>query len=293
MKFKILLLIAFILIISSYLTSCYYPGSYDFDDSNYETTDSISQSTGNDNLDNALFLRYPVRDYPIGKNDTADYDNKSCTIYWECSDKDDNYFGNYLGEYGGKTYNGYHGGEDWNLKGEGVSPNEDLGKPVYAIGKGKIIAINKVGTGGVFGNIVVIEHIGSFKIPAWEKKDIQGNIASYSAENDVNKFYSVYLHLENIPNFENEEKNACLALVDEDTILGYIMDPGGGPHLHFEIRKNNDNHSNDWSLAGAKTNKNGYYINLQEMIDAGLRDPSEFIDANSNPMELIKKIQGK
>ncbi|GAG84124.1 unnamed protein product [marine sediment metagenome] len=25
---------------------------------------------------------------------------------------------------------------------------------------------------------------------------------------------------------------------------------------------------------------NGYYINLQKMIDAGLRDPSDFIEAN-------------
>lgn len=294
MKFKIVFLIAFILITLS-LISCFYPGDYYLHNDNYSPDDNYSLSTDNSNLEATIFLRYTVRDYPIRKT-------KDSNIYWDCSV---NEFGDFS-----PNKNGYHSGEDWNLVGGEKGPNEDLGKPVFAIGKGKIIATNKVGKNGSLGYIVVIEHIGSFKIPAWEMKDNQGNIASYSAEKDVNKFYSVYLHLDNVQIKENEEKTACETLVDENTILGYIMDPGEGPHLHFEIRKTIDKHSSDWSLAGNSDNwqytletdpknpnknikiYNGYYINLQEMINAELRDPSEFIDANSSIIDMIKKIQG-
>ena len=279
MKFKIIVFIVFIVIISPSLISCYYPEFYSFDDSNHETNDNSSQLTDNYNPEDAVFLRYPVRDYTIRK--TKDND-----ICWDTALE----FGIFSTDK-----NGYHSGEDWNLIGGKKGINEDLGKPVYAIGKGKIMAINKVGTNGSLGYIVVIEHSGSFKIRAWEKKDNQGQIiASYRSENDITKFYSVYLHLENIQIKENEEKNACESLVDEDTVLGYIMDPGGGPHLHFEIRKNINKHSNDWSLAGVAEDNNwinGYYVNLQIMIDAGLRNPSEFIDSNSNIIDMIKKLQ--
>jgi len=240
---------------------------------------------------NNIYFNYPVRDYPIGNSNNS-------TIYWDSSEND---FGNYLGEYNRLIYDGFHPGEDWNLKG-GKDGEIDNGLPVYSIGIGKVIKISDLGS---LGYLVVIEHDGNFVIPAKEISS-NGQKASYEKE-VVDKIYSVYIHLKDIEVNENDK-------VTENTIIGYIMNPGGNSHLHFEIRKNNDNHSSNWSLLG-NNNKNeaidknwqfnlvpdkndpskrvkdynGYYINLQEMIDAGLRDPSDFIEANEAGNKVAKE----
>jgi len=281
MKLKKIFLIILILMMLSSLTSCYYPEFYSYNNSDYKTDNSVSQSTESYNSEDTIFFRNPCRD-PQDSN-----------MDWTTSY---NEFGNFLPEK-----NGYHGGEDWNLTGGGKKQYQDADEPVYAIGKGKIIAVSHVGKDKDLGYIVVIEHTGSFKISAWSAEDEQGNIASYPAESDIEKIYSVYLHLDEIQSMENEEKKICDTNVDENTIIGYIWDPREAgekagfkyPHLHFEIRKYIDNSSNDWSLVGKETNWiDGYYIDLQEMLDAGLRDPSEFIDENRTFSEMIKKIQG-
>jgi murein DD-endopeptidase MepM/ murein hydrolase activator NlpD len=218
------------------------------------------------------YLNYPVRGYPIGMPG----DGK---LYWDAKEND---FGNYLGTYNGLSYNGFHPGEDWNLKG-GKDGSIDLDLPVYSIGKGKVEKISNLDS---LGYLVVIEHSGSFNIPSNEKL--------YYREEKVSNIYSVYLHLKNIQ--VNEEDT-----VYENTILGYIMDPGGGPHLHFEIRKNNDNHSSDWSLIGdskywqkfTNGSYNGYYIDLSKMIDAGLRDPSDIIEANYKIFDFKSEVNEK
>ena len=245
-------------------------------DSKEQPIESSEETQSELESSNSICFNYPLRDYLIGKSN----DSK---LYWDCSGND---FGDYLGEYNGLNYNGFHSGEDWNLKG-GDDGSIDLGLPVYSIGIGKVVKVSPIGRNGSLGYLVVIEHNGNFVIPSKELSS-NGQEASYKDE-VVNKIYSAYIHLKDIEVKENDD-------VDEDSVIGYIMDPGGGPHLHFEIRKNNDNHSSDWSLIGDKTNwrmfpggsYNGYYKDLQKMIDAGFRDPSDFIEANYKSSEEYK-----
>jgi hypothetical protein len=249
----IILITTMLLFISSGCDILSYKGSYE----GQKETATIKK----ENADfNDKIFSYPVRDYPIGKS-------KDSNLYWDCSDND---FGNYLG-----TYNGYHSGEDWNLKGA-KDGEVDNGKPVYSIGEGKVVVVSDLKS---LGYLVIIEHEGNFTVPAKEINS-NNNKASYKKET-VNKIYSVYLHLKDIK-VKKDDK------VNENTVLGYIMNPGGGSHLHFEIRKNNDGHDSSWSLVGDSTNwqkfpddgYNGYYKDLQKMIDSGLRDPTDFIEAN-------------
>lgn len=93
-------------------------------------------------------------------------------------------FASYLATYGGRTYNGYHGGEDWDLSG---SSN---GKPVYAIGPGRIA---KMSDFGKLGYLVAIEHTGSFMIPG-KSGTSNGKSYTYPTEN-VTRIYSVYVHI--------------------------------------------------------------------------------------------------
>lgn len=238
-----------------------------------ETTIEEVEST----LKQTILFEYPVRSYPIGKQ-TDD------GLYWDCSE---NGFGNYLAQY-----DGFHSGEDWNLKG-GKDGNVDLGKKVYAIGEGKVVKISKLS--GNLGMLVAIKHEGSFIIPAKKIVSNNGETAEYHADK-VDTVYSVYMHL-NMDEFKVEEDQE-VGENGENTILGQIMNPGGGPHLHFEIRLYPNPEGSNWSLVYTKEddiknwqkfpngNYNGYYIGLQKMVDAGLRDPSDFIEANSNLSEI-------
>lgn len=185
-----------------------------------------------------------------------------------------NYFGHYYG-----TMGGYHPGEDWNAV--GGNSNADLGKPVRSIANGKVVQVGSIGT---LGNIVVIKHDapngGKFHIPSRSGSD-NGQSYSYSSE-DVSSIYSVYIHINNIQVSINDD-------VSIHQHLGDIMDPGGGPHLHFEIRHPNSTHSTNWTMVGSasnwvggSSNANGYYLNLQSMVNAGLRNPRDFIAANKS-----------
>jgi murein DD-endopeptidase MepM/ murein hydrolase activator NlpD len=184
-------------------------------------------------------------------------------------------FANYLSTTNwGQTYNGYHSGEDWALSG-GVSS----GKPVYAIGTGRIVKIRSLEKSGL-GHLVAIEHTGSFTIPG-KSETINGQSYTYNTE-PVKKIYSVYLHITPLPRIAPEQ---C---VENGEQIGTIANIAH-PHLHFEIRHPNQKPSKDWSLVGEQSNwqkypntqaNNGYYINLQSMVDGGVRHPSEFIAAN-------------
>ncbi|MBI1929232.1 peptidoglycan DD-metalloendopeptidase family protein [Candidatus Poribacteria bacterium] len=180
-----------------------------------------------------------------------------------------NYFGHYYEALGG-----YHPGEDWNLV--GGDPNADLGKPVYAIADGTVVKVSNLGS---LGYLVALQHTGNFTIPG---KSATENGQSYSYNTEVvNSIYSVYLHINNVTVTEGNN-------VEQGTVLGTIMDSGNGPYLHFEIRHPNAVNSNNWSLVGSPSNwakdangdPTGYYLNLQEMVDAGVRDPRDFIAAN-------------
>ncbi len=87
------------------------------------------------------YFYYPFRDYPI---DEATNGGK----YWKCIYDFGNYSTNRIG---------YHSGEDWKLI---KDDNEGLGKPVYSIGKGKVVKVTPWGDFElVFQSATVLPHI--------------------------------------------------------------------------------------------------------------------------------------
>ncbi len=209
---------------------------------------------------------------PIKYADSFDYpvkdDNPNDNLEWNVVQD----FGESYAEMGG-----YHSGEDWNLV--GGRPDADLGKPAYAMGNGEVKKVSPLGNGKL-GYLVAIEHQAApgktFIIPVR-----YGQSYSYSAE-EVTRIVSVYVHL-----MVDESKIFKGVWIEKGSPIGTIMNPGGGPHLHFEIRHPDAIHSSDWSMVGDKPNwaivdnkVTGYYFDLQKMVDAGLRHPSDFIKAN-------------
>ena len=203
--------------------------------------------------------------YPVIDDDPTD------NLYW---DVPFNYFGNWYEAMGG-----FHSGEDWNLV--GGDPNADLNKPVYAISDGTVAKVSNLGN---LGYLIGLEHNAPpnhlFKIPGKEGHE-HGQSYWYKTEY-VTKFYSIYIHV--IP-CEGIVKGAQ---VEKGDLIGRIMDPGGGPHLHFEIRHPDAKNSVSWSLVGDPSNwtkkdgkYTGYYLDIQKMANAGVRNPREFILANS------------
>ncbi len=197
-------------------------------------------------------------------------DNPNDNLTW---DVPFNYFGHYFSDKGG-----YHPAEDWNLT--GGSGNADLGKPVYAIADGTVVKVSNLGT---LGTLVAIRHTGNFTIPAKSGTE-HGQNFSYPSET-VTSIYSIYLHI----NIDSSTIYVGACVKKGESVIGHIIDPGGGPHLHFEIRKTTAVNSSTWSLVGSASNwatdkdgYDGYYINLQEMVDDGQRDGRDFINANRN-----------
>lgn len=278
-KFSLILILSFLFIITQ--ISC---------NSKEQPIEPSTETQSELESSNNIYFKYPVRDYPIGKTDNDE-------LYWDCSE-------NNFGTYQSGIYDGFHSGEDWNLKG-GDDGSIDEGLPVYSIGIGKVVKVSSLGKNGNLGYLVAIEHSGNFVIPSKELSS-NGQNASYGEEK-VNKIYSVYMHLKDIEVNENDE-------VDKNSIIGYIMDPGGGPHLHFEIRHPESIPSSDWSMVYGSSGEydksnwqrfpdggyNGYYKNLQKMIDAGFRDPSDFIEANyksgeeyEEQEEVVEEVPGE
>ena len=177
-------------------------------------------------------------------------------------------FGNYLGYYGGKYYNGFHSGEDIAVV---------AGTPVYAITSGRVAKISDL---GALGHLVVLEHNkGPFKIPG-RNEEIHGQSYHYPLE-EVDTIYSVYVHV----NPNNLSENDWVETGDEIADIADISAAGLGAHLHFGIRHPDQEPSSNWTMVGDPSNwsqftdgtYNGYYKNLQEMVDAGLRHPSDFL----------------
>ncbi|HEX4134625.1 MAG TPA: M23 family metallopeptidase [Bryobacteraceae bacterium] len=184
-----------------------------------------------------------------------------------------NGFGNYLSQYGG-----FHPGEDWSILNE---PGQALGQPVYPSAVGTVVAVSNLNT---LGYVVVIQHTGNFNIPT-SSGSSNGQSYSYPAET-VTTLQSIYMHLINV----QVQVNDCVQ--PGATILGYIMNPGAGPHVHFEIRDPSAAaaHSRNWSLVLPMDNwsidstgaYDGYYLNLQRMANVGLRRPSSILTTQSN-----------
>jgi len=210
--------------------------------------------------------------------------------YLKCTQPMGNYY---------SDYRGFHSAEDWCVYNKSKG-NISLNHAVYAIGVGQVVKVQKTG----LGTLVVILHGKtpdnkrlSFTIP--EKNISYGDkTCSYPEETDVKVVYSVYYHLKNVALKAKD-------WVDENTVIGYITKPSGmGAHLHFEIRnpfpqgqdpafpslnwtmvQSSKKSENNWQIfkSGEYAGKpNGYYIDLQKMLNSGFRDPSGFLSANES-----------
>lgn len=168
----------------------------------------------------------------------------------------------------------FHPGEDW------ASPSAAGGSPVAAIGPGRVVAVGTIGTGDR-GGIVVLEHAGPFSVPA----STPGAAWNYTAQT-VDAIVSVYQGVDTAPGLMVGD---C---VDPLTPLGTISAQCGAgvplpcsdlpARLHLELRLattlDDAMHSADWSTVGPETaSSGGYFLDPQQMVDAGLREPSAFI----------------
>jgi len=179
-------------------------------------------------------------------------------------------FAEYLSSYGGKVYNGYHAGEDIAVI---------VGTPVYAIAQGRVVCISQL-TG--LGDLIALEHEGSFCIPA-RTEMVNGQQYAYTEDKNARNVYSVYVHVVPTPSLtvnQSVEKGEQIATIAQTTL---------SPHLHFEIRLPQSEPSSNWTLVGDESiwcvfpdtgKPNGYYLNPQKMVDAGLRHPSDFLMRN-------------
>lgn len=157
------------------------------------------------------------------------------------------YDGWYIATHTGEHYSlGIHTGEDWNGKGGG---NTDLGQPVYASAKGKVLAAQDYGA--PWGNVVYLEHC-------------------FIENARFVKAYSLYAHLDKLM----VEKGQILARRGQ---LGTIGTGHGSfpAHLHFEIRKEHmkEYDVTYWPSSNAKD---------QRWVLEHYYNPSEFIDSHKN-----------
>jgi len=196
-------------------------------------------------------------------------------------------FGNYNPGQGG-----YHPGSDIHSQ-----SGDTLGKPVYAAGNGIVKKVSLMGSGR--GYMIAIQHSGQFTIQQKFLSD-GGQKASYNGET-VSSIYTVYLHLSGDSTGKTIKPPPVSDLNGGDcvqkgvTLLGYVINSGLGAHLHFEVRLSTMKPSNSWQLVAPASNwaviKNvgnpGYYLNLQQMLDSGMRDAVDFVNFNGGPLPVL------
>lgn len=142
-------------------------------------------------------------DFPVGDAEAQG------TYVSELDDK--TYSGWYVASKFGELYSlGIHTGDDWNGIGGG---DTDIGQPVYAIAKGKVISARDYGA--PWGIVVLIKHL-------------------YLENSRLSSCYSLYAHFSTSEVIEGQ-------LVEKRTRIGTIGKGGGSypAHLHLEIRKGN------------------------------------------------------
>lgn len=155
------------------------------------------------------------------------------------------YEGWYIATHTGEHYSlGIHTGEDWNGKGGG---NTDLGQPVYATAKGKVLAAQDYGA--PWGNVVYLEH-------------------RFVENARLVTVYSLYAHLDRISVKQGQVLNRRAPLGAIGT--GHESFPA---HLHFEIRKESlkDYEVTYWPSSNGKD---------QAWVLEHYYKPSEFIDSH-------------
>lgn len=156
------------------------------------------------------------------------------------------------------TVGGWHPGEDW------TGPDSTLDVPVFAIGDGRILAVEPATAGGHDG-LVVVEHTGPFAVPA----STAGAPYAYAASTEAT-ILSVYAGV------TPDADLVAGGCADEETPLGTATT------LHLELRTaataDPALRAADWSVAGtAEDSTDGWFHDAQRMVDAGLREPSAFL----------------
>jgi hypothetical protein len=174
---------------------------------------------------------------------------------------------------------GYHSGVDLALK--TPSTKDGLGKPVYAIADGELFKVDDLKARGWS---IVIKHT-----LAEQKFIIPEHTQEYQyKQEEVPTIFSVYIHIQPIDKLKKIITEPNGINVKKGEIIGYIMEFGGVPHLHFEIRHQDADNSNkgsmlypikNWAPNGT-TNNNGHYLNMQILVESGARNPLEFLEAN-------------
>lgn len=175
--------------------------------------------------------------------------------------------GSYKGIDDGKTYEGWyiathtaekyslgiHTGEDWNGSGGG---NSDLGQPVYATARGKVIASRDYGS--PWGNVVYMEH-------------------RFIENARLITVYSLYAHLDKLLVKEQQ-------ILDKRQQIGTIGTGHGSfaAHLHFEIRKE-EMKAYDVTYWPSSNNKD------EAWVLAHYHKPSDFINTHKK-LRLPKSI---
>jgi len=178
-----------------------------------------------------------------------------------------NGFGNACPDCSGDPTHPYHPGEDWNRLG---GRDQDANLPVYAIADGEVIRSTKLSD--ELGWAVIIRH----RLP--REIDITPYVllGTLPPRPRTSVISTAYLHL-NEPRFgELDVRRGDPPIpIRKGEVVGTIF-PGtpGGPHLHFEIRANDDARTAD-----PATNVNGYYASYQAITDFGYLDPSAFLRA--------------
>ena len=178
-----------------------------------------------------------------------------------------NGFGNTCPDCSGDPTHPYHPGEDWNRLG---GRDQDANLPVYAIADGEVIRSTKLSD--ELGWAIIIRH----RLP--QEIDITPYVLPGTLPPRPRTYVisSAYFHL-NQPRFGELDirKGDSPVPIRKGEVVGTIFpNTPGGPHLHFEIRANDDARTAD-----PATSVNGYYASPQAITDFGYIDPSAFLRA--------------
>jgi murein DD-endopeptidase MepM/ murein hydrolase activator NlpD len=173
-----------------------------------------------------------------------------------------NGFGNrYPG--GGSPEHPYHPGEDWNR-----ADGNDANNQVYAIADGEVVRSHLMSE--TRGWAVVVRH----RLPA--EIDVTKYVLSGTEPRvrGTAVISSAYLHLNQTSFGELDVRSgqSPVPLRKGDLVGTIFPSTAGGPHLHFEVRANED--------ARTAGTPDGYYATRQDITDFGYINPSGFLKDN-------------
>lgn len=191
------------------------------------------------------------------------------------------YSGAYPNGWGGYTWldydpssNAFHPGEDYNW---GTYGDADLGKPVYATMKGKVVYSSYESYG--YGNMIILEHVLDSETRAFVKKNYGW---------DVPILYSLYAHL-------NQRLVAVSNTIDYGALIGYVGKSGTQyAHLHFEIYRGDLDLKNEpwrfypvgWSTDKIKRNWLPAFLAVEKSKTATTPPPADPYKAKNDTLKI-------